>query len=105
MSKTPMREGLDAETIGQYEAEYVFHPWIAQKGFKPFVAHRAKGNYIYDHEGKKYLDFTSQYVFNNLGHCDERVVAAIARQAATLDSVNLNPASVSVGSLFREPRK
>jgi taurine--2-oxoglutarate transaminase len=88
MSKTPIREGLDAETIRQYEAEYVFHPWIAQKGFKPFVAHRAKGNYIYDHEGKKYLDFTSQYVFNNLGHCDDRVVAAIAKQAATLDSVN-----------------
>lgn len=79
---------LDADTIRQYEAEYVLTPWTAQKGLKPFVAAQGKGCWVYTPEGKKVLDFTSQFVFTNLGHCDERVSAAIAQQAAVLPSVN-----------------
>jgi taurine---2-oxoglutarate transaminase len=73
---------LSAETIRQYETEYVLYPWVAQKGLNPLVIDHAKGNYFYDLAGKKYLDFTSMFVFSNLGHADERVVQAISRQAA-----------------------
>ena len=79
---------LDADTIRKYEAEYVLTPWTAQKGLSPFVAAKGKGCWVYTSEGKKVLDFTSQFVFTNLGHCDERVSAAIAQQAALLPSVN-----------------
>jgi taurine---2-oxoglutarate transaminase len=88
MSDTGKKEVYDAETIRKYEAEYVLTPWAAQKGLNPFVAAKAKGCWVYNLEGKKYLDFTSQYVFTNLGHCDDRVNAAIAKQAALLPSVN-----------------
>jgi len=88
MSDTVQKEGLDAETIRKYEAEYVLTPWTAQKGLNPFVAAKAKGCWVYNKEGRKYLDLTSQFVFTNLGHCDDRVNAAIAKQAALLASVN-----------------
>ena len=88
MSEANRSERLDAETIRRYEAEYVMTPWTAQKGLKPFVAVEGKGCWVKNPEGKKVLDFTSQFVFTNLGHCDDRVNAAIARQAATLPSVN-----------------
>jgi taurine--2-oxoglutarate transaminase len=88
MSDTVQKEGLDAETIRKYEAEYVLTPWTAQKGLNPFVAAKAKGCWVYNKEGRKYLDLTSQFVFTNLGHCDDRVNAAIAKQAALLPSVN-----------------
>lgn len=88
MSDTVQKEGLDAETIRKYEAEYVLTPWTAQKGLKPFVAAKAKGCWVYNPEGRKYLDLTSQFVFANLGHSDDRVNAAIAAQAALLPSVN-----------------
>ena len=88
MSDTVQKEGLDAETIRKYEAEYVLTPWTAQKGLNPFVAAKAKGCWVYNREGRKYLDLTSQFVFTNLGHCDDRVNAAIAKQAALLPSVN-----------------
>jgi taurine--2-oxoglutarate transaminase len=88
MSDTAQRRAYDAETIRAYEAEYVLTPWTAQKGLSPFVAAKAKGCWVYDPEGRKYLDLTSQFVFTNLGHCDDRVNAAIARQAAILPSVN-----------------
>ena len=88
MSDTVQKEGLDAETIRKYEAEYVLTPWTAQKGLNPFVAAKAKGCWVYNSEGRKYLDLTSQFVFTNLGHSDDRVNAAIAEQAALLPSVN-----------------
>jgi taurine--2-oxoglutarate transaminase len=75
---------LTAETIRQDELQYVLYPWVAQKGLNPLVIDHAKGNYFYDTAGKKYLDFTSMFVFSNLGHADERVVQAISRQAAKL---------------------
>ncbi len=78
---------LDPDIIRQYELEYVLHPWVFQKGLNPVVAARAEGNYFYDVSGKKYLDFTSQFVFSNLGHGEKRVVDAIARQAATLETM------------------
>jgi len=83
-----MSINLDAETIREYERKYVLTPWTPQKGLKPLVADRAKGSYFWDAEGKQYLDFTSQFVFSNLGHCDERVVAAICEQAARLPVMN-----------------
>lgn len=88
MSDTARQEAYDAETIRKYEAEYVLTPWTAQKGLNPFVASKAKGCWVYNAEGRKYMDFTSQFVFTNLGHCDDRVNAAIAKQAALLPSVN-----------------
>lgn len=83
MLKSP-EERLDAETIRQYETNYVLYPWVAQKGLNPVIMDHAKGNYFYDSSGKQYLDFTSMFVFSNLGHADERVVEAISRQAARL---------------------
>jgi taurine--2-oxoglutarate transaminase len=75
---------LDAETIKKYETEYVLYPWVAQKGLNPVIIDYAKGNYFYDPSGKKYLDFSSMFVFSNLGHADPRVVEAICQQAQRL---------------------
>ncbi len=79
-----MTSQLSAEEIRKLETEYVLYPWVAQKGLNPVVVDHAKGNYFYDPSGKKYLDFSSMFVFSNLGHADERVVQAIAAQAAKL---------------------
>ena len=78
---------LDADTIRKYELEYVLYPWVAQKGLNPLVIDRAKGNYFYDASGKQYLDFSSQFVFSNLGHADERMVKAISNQVARLEAI------------------
>jgi taurine--2-oxoglutarate transaminase len=45
---------------------------------------RAKGVYFWDAEGKRYLDFNSQLMCVNIGHGDERVIAAIKAQADKL---------------------
>ena len=42
---------------------------------------RAKGSYIYDKDGKAYLDLVSGVSACTLGHCHPRVVKAIQQQA------------------------
>jgi len=87
MANHSRKPGLEPDRILQYEREYVLHPWVFQKNLNPVVAARAKGNYFYDVSGKQYLDFTSQFVFSNLGHGEKRVADAIAEQAATLETM------------------
>jgi taurine--2-oxoglutarate transaminase len=87
MTKEVIESGLDAETIRKYELEYVLYPWVVQKGLNPLVVDHAKGNYFYDSSGKQYLDFSSQFVFSSLGHGDERMVRAIAKQVAKLENM------------------
>ena len=47
----------------------------------PAFAARAKGAEIWDVEGKRYLDFAGGIGVANVGHCNDRVVAAIRDQA------------------------
>jgi predicted acetylornithine/succinylornithine family transaminase len=48
----------------------------------PIALERGKGVFVYDHEGKRYLDFVAGLGVNALGHAHPRVVKAIRDQAA-----------------------
>ena len=50
----------------------------------PLVPVKGEGCYLWDADGKKYLDFLAGVAVNNLGHCHPAVTAALARQAAEL---------------------
>jgi taurine--2-oxoglutarate transaminase len=77
----------DAERAYELDRAHVFHSWSAQAEISPMVITRAEGSQVWDGAGKRYLDFTSQLVFTNLGHQHPRIVAAIREQAATLCTV------------------
>ncbi len=47
----------------------------------PIQSERGKGAYIYDEDGKQYLDFTCGIGVTNTGHCHPKVVEAIREQA------------------------
>ena len=67
------------ETIALFD-QYV----IANYGRSPIVAVRGEGSWLWDAEGKKYLDLFPGWGVDGIGHCHPRVVAAIQQQAATL---------------------
>lgn len=84
------------------ERDFVLYPWVAQKGLNPVIidSASAKGNYFYDPSGKKHLDFSSMFVFSNLGHSDPRVVEAICRQAQRLPTgAEANEGAIKVARL------
>jgi ornithine--oxo-acid transaminase len=54
-----------------------YHPIAA-------VLERGEGIYLWDVEGKKYLDFLSAYSAVNQGHCHPRIINALINQAGKL---------------------
>ncbi len=50
----------------------------------PVVLCRGKGVWVWDVEGKKYLDMLSAYSALNQGHCHPQIVQALKRQAGKL---------------------
>ncbi len=56
----------------------------ALKQATPVQAARGEGVYLYDVDGRRYLDFTAGIGVTSTGHCHPRVVAAAQEQVATL---------------------
>lgn len=50
----------------------------------PIVLERGEGVWVFDVEGKRYLDMMSAYSAVSHGHCHPRLVAALCQQAKTL---------------------
>ncbi|MCH3882044.1 MULTISPECIES: aspartate aminotransferase family protein [Tenacibaculum] len=64
----------------KYQAQTTPHPLALEIS-------KAKGSYIYDSKGKKYLDFVAGVSANSLGHSHPKVVNAVKEQLETYDHV------------------
>jgi taurine--2-oxoglutarate transaminase len=71
----------------ELDRAHVFHSWSAQALITPMTIAGAEGCYVWDHSGKRYLDFSSQLVNINIGHQHPKVVEAIREQAARLCTI------------------
>ncbi|WP_454789469.1 aminotransferase class III-fold pyridoxal phosphate-dependent enzyme [Mycolicibacterium lutetiense] len=82
-------DAAKAEAARAYELDraHVFHSWSAQEEISPMTITAAQGSYVWDGDGNRLLDFSSQLVNTNIGHQHPKVVAAIAEQAAKLCTV------------------
>ncbi|BBZ32626.1 aspartate aminotransferase family protein [Mycolicibacterium confluentis] len=106
----PSGQDLDtaiAEGQRAYELDraHVFHSWSAQAQIKPMTVLAAEGSYVWDGEGNRLLDFSSQLVNTNIGHQHPKVVAAIAEQAAKLCTIapsHVNAARSEAARLIAE---
>jgi taurine--2-oxoglutarate transaminase len=83
---------MNAEAVS-LDLSHVFHSWSAQAKLAPVPIARAQGMHLWDYEGKRYLDFSSQLVNTNAGHAHPRIVEAMKRQIDEL--VTLAPASAN----------
>jgi len=54
------------------------------------VFERGEGSWLFDHQGKAYLDFIQGWAVNTLGHCPPEIASALAAQAGKL--INPSPA-------------
>ncbi|RRB07628.1 aminotransferase class III-fold pyridoxal phosphate-dependent enzyme [Larkinella rosea] len=70
----------EREEILRNNFEHTIFSWSKQKGLNPISVERAEGVYLYDHDGTRYLDFSSGLMNVNIGHGNQRVTEAVARQ-------------------------
>jgi len=72
------------ESFADLERKYLLHTYSRY----PVVLTRGKGVFLFDIEGKRYLDFVSGLGVNALGHAHPRIVKTIRDQAAKLIHVS-----------------
>ena len=72
--------GMSHTEIVEKNKKYTLSSWKSQSSWNPISIEKAKGVYLWDKEGKKYLDWSSQLINVNIGHANQYVNQAIQNQ-------------------------
>lgn len=72
---------MDAKTIKEYHKKYNLQSWSKQASINPLPIKDAEGIYLYDFDGNRYTDMSSQLVNLNVGHKNRQIIDAIKEQA------------------------
>ena len=75
------------KSIKQLNLDHTLFAWSNQKVLNPIHIKKAKGVYLYDDQGKRYIDFSSQLMNVNIGHGREEITEAVRNQMASLSYV------------------
>ena len=70
----------ETEAIISDNQDFTLFSWSKQKGTNPIAVKYGEGVYLYDYDGKRYIDFSSGLMNVNIGHGDQRITAAVVRQ-------------------------
>ncbi len=68
------------EQILRNNLDHTIFSWSKQSGLNPLNIERAEGAYLYDRDGKRYIDFSSQLMSVNIGHGNPKVREAVVKQ-------------------------
>ena len=79
-SAPPPVPEISAQAVKDLEQQYLLQNYARY----PLVLARGKGCYVYDTEGRRYLDFLTGIGVNALGHAHPRIVKVIREQAGLL---------------------
>jgi taurine--2-oxoglutarate transaminase len=92
----------ETREIVQDNLDYTLFSWSKQKGINPIAVQRAEGVYLYDYDGKRYLDFSSGLMNVNIGHGNQRVTAAVVRQMQEVSYVTPSCVTRARGELGKK---
>jgi taurine---2-oxoglutarate transaminase len=70
----------ETQGIVQDNLDHTLFSWSKQKGISPIAVKYGEGVYLYDYDGKRYLDFSSGLMNVNIGHGNQRVTEAVMKQ-------------------------
>jgi taurine---2-oxoglutarate transaminase len=82
----PAGRGRGADII-QDNLDYTLFSWSKQKGISPIAVKYGEGVYLYDYDGKRYIDFSSGLMNVNIGHGNQRITEAVVRQMREISYV------------------
>ena len=74
---------MNRNEVIQKHKDFIF-PCVTTYYTEPLVADRAAGNYVWDVEGRQYLDFFGGILTISAGHCNPKVTSKIKRQVDRL---------------------
>src|ERR1044071_5338679 len=92
----------ETEEIIQDNLDYTLVSWSKQKGINPIAVKYGEGVYLYDYDGKRYLDFSSGLINVNIGHGNQRVTQAVMQQMQEVSYVTPSCATHARGELGKK---
>ena len=92
----------ETSEIIQNNQEYTIFSWSKQKGTNPIAVEHAEGVYLYDYDGKRYIDFSSGLMNVNIGHGDQRVTEAVMKQMQQVSYVTPSCVTKARGELGKK---
>ena len=92
----------EKEEILKNNLEHTIFSWSKQSGLNPLNIERAKGVYIYDRNGKRYIDFSSQLMNVNIGHGHPKVAEAVMKQMNEVSYVHPGMITEARGKLGKK---
>ncbi len=92
---------MTGEEISRLQTENVLQSWSKQKVLHPIPIEKADGIYMWDYDGKRYTDMSSQLVNLNVGFGNRKIIDAIKAQAEKICYVAPSYASEPRGKLAR----
>ncbi len=94
--------GVDRAEVVQNSLDYTLFSWSKQGGLNPIAVERGEGVYLYDYNGKRYLDFSSGLMNVNIGHGNQRVTQAVAKQMMQVSYVTPSCVTKARGDLGKK---
>ncbi len=95
---------MDKKDIYEKHKRYLA-PCVAHYYQEPLILDRGKGKYLYDLEGKEYLDFFGGIVTISVGHCDEEITEKTSQQMKRLQHTSTLYATLPAISLAEKLAK
>jgi taurine--2-oxoglutarate transaminase len=92
----------ETKEIIQDNLDYTLFSWSKQKGHNPIAVKNAEGVYLYDYEGKRYIDFSSGLMNVNIGHGNQRITEAVVRQMQEVSYVTPSCVTKARGELGKK---
>src|SRR5689334_24935059 len=92
----------ETKDIVQNNEDYTLFSWSKQKGTNPIAVKYADGVYLYDYDGKRYIDFSSGLINVNIGHGNQRVTNAVVKQMQAVSYVTPGCVTQARGELGKK---
>ncbi|NQU64629.1 MAG: aminotransferase class III-fold pyridoxal phosphate-dependent enzyme, partial [SAR324 cluster bacterium] len=93
---------MSKEEILKNNLDYTLFSWGPQGGISPVSVERAEGVYLYDRDGKRIIDFSSQLMNVNIGHGNKKIQDAVYKQMSELSYVFPGMATEARGKLGKK---
>jgi taurine--2-oxoglutarate transaminase len=84
LAPLPTDRALTADEIVAASKHYTMYSWSAGDSVDPIPFVKGEGVWLWDANGKRYLDWNSQAMCVHIGHGNKKVIAAIQKQVAAL---------------------
>ncbi|HEX7904195.1 MAG TPA: aminotransferase class III-fold pyridoxal phosphate-dependent enzyme [Chitinophagaceae bacterium] len=98
----PIAIGTESQEIIQDNQDYTLFSWSKQKGTNPIAVKYGEGVYLYDYDGKRYIDFSSGLMNVNIGHGNQRITEAVVKQMQEVSYVTPSCVTKARGELGKK---